>query len=111
MLDKQIFLDKYPALSGTIGGSFGDAENCDDDLNARETRTDLSAADRIELLKEILAEAHRLMTNIDEDWEGVAWTVNRQQLNSRDQVRDWFLRVMVIWQEELSRLQNGGSRE
>lgn len=102
------FADKYPALSGTLAGDFHDSETVDDESNARNLRNDLSAGDRIDLLDELLADAHNLMANIDRDWEVMITKANRQIYNATD-ARAWLMRVIVAWQEELARLRSNGS--
>lgn len=103
------FSDKYPVLSGTLAGDFHDSETVDDESNARNLRNDLSTEDRIYLLDELLADARKLMANIDADWEVMIAKANRQIYNAAD-ARAWLMRVIDAWQEELARLRSNGSK-
>ena len=103
------FYEKYPGLGGELGGYFHDTETVDDESNARNLRTDLTPDDRIDLLRELMGDAHKLMANIDDDWQAMAASANRQIYNVAD-ARAWLMRIMVVWQEELTRLQSNGSK-
>lgn len=107
-MNKHEFSQVYPSLGPALG-EFHDSETADDERNAKETRLDLPAGERAQLLARVLADAHQLMTSIDDHWESLAQKANRQ-LDSRDQARDWLIRVVVSWQEELSRLQGNSSK-
>lgn len=104
-MNRQEFTQKYPSLGPALG-EFYDSTSADDEQNARSTRRDLPENERAQLLQRVLADAHRLMSDIDNHWEGLAHKANRQ-LYSRDQARDWLVRIMTAWQEELTRLRGG----
>lgn len=103
------FIEKYPGLSGELAGHFHESETVDDEYNARNLRTDLPAGDRIDLLRELLADAHKLMANIGDDWQIMIEMANRQIYNLAD-ARAWLMRIIVAWQEELTRLQGSSSK-
>lgn len=100
------FDEKYPGLAGELAGYFHETETVDDEDNARNMRTDLSDDDRIDLLLELLVDAHKLMANMDDDWEVMAMNANRQIYNVAH-ARSWLKLIMDVWQEELARLQGG----
>lgn len=107
MIDEE-FQDMYPFLAPTLVG-LGDSDGMDDEENARHTGFGASPADRIRILTNVLADAHRVMANIDQEWKYVSDGANRQ-LDTKEQTRDWLLRVMTAWREELGRLQNVGAK-
>lgn len=100
------FDEKYPGLAGELAGYFHETETVDDESNARNLRADLSDADRIDLLIELLGDAHKLMANMDEDWQVMVANANRRIYNV-DDARSWLKLIMDVWQEELARLQGG----
>lgn len=102
------FDEKYPGLAGALAADFHDSETVNDESNARNLRNDLSSDDRIELLDELLRDAHNLMANIDGDWQVMIAMANRQIYDIAD-ARAWLMSVMVAWQEELTRLRGGKS--
>lgn len=59
------------------------------------------------MLRELLADALRLMVNIDRDWQVMIAMANRQIYNATD-ARAWLGLVMEAWQDELARLEDGG---
>lgn len=99
------FDDKYPTLSGTLASSFHDsADAFDDEGLARSLDSGLALDDRIRLFTGYVADARKLMVNIETDWEVMAAIANRPIRNS-EQARAWLLRVIAALQEELGRLQ------
>jgi hypothetical protein len=105
-IDWKGFDAKYQVLAGTLAGDFHDSESVDDENNARNTRTDLPADERMELLSELLTDAHKLMENLAVDWQVMAEMANRP-INSLPDARAWLTLVMVAWQDEVTRLQKG----
>lgn len=104
------FRNKYLSLSPTLASHFYDSDNAfDDEALARSIDDDRPVEDRIEVLRELLADAHKLMANLEEDWEIMAEKANRR-IHDLPAAREWLMRVVVAWQEELNRLQNGGSK-
>lgn len=105
-MNRPAFRDGFPTLSSTIGGDFGDSPAHDDESIARNFANEFPAEERARYLEVLLGEAHRLMKNIDEHWEALAKEANRR-LYTRDAARDWLVRIMTAWQEELARLRGG----
>lgn len=103
------FIEKYPGLAGELAGYFHESETVDDESNARNLRRDLSAGDRINLLRELLEDASKLTVNMDDDWEIMIEMANRRIYNVTD-ARAWLRSVMLAWQEELTRLQGNDPR-
>lgn len=108
-MNRKDFDKKYPGLAGALAGDFHDSETVDDESNARNLRNDLTSADRIDLFRELLRDGHKLMANIDGDWQVMIAMANRQIYNVAD-ARTWLMRVMVAWQEEMTRLQSNGAK-
>ncbi len=106
-MDRYIFNEKFPALASAFG-AFCDSPAHDDEKLAREVYAGDPAKVRAGLIAEALAEAHRFMATIDQDWAVLRGEVNRR-LYTRDESRDWLVRIMTAWQEELTRLRGGSS--
>ncbi|PIR18909.1 MAG: hypothetical protein COV48_04925 [Elusimicrobia bacterium CG11_big_fil_rev_8_21_14_0_20_64_6] len=109
-MNRPAFRERYPALSATIGGEFGDSAADDDEAIAHNFAAEFPPEERARYLGALLAEAHLLMDNIDEHWEAMAKEANRR-LYTRDAARGWLVRITIAWQEELTRLRDGGSQQ
>lgn len=105
-MNRPTFREGYRDLASTIGAEFGDSPAHDDESLARKLASEFPAEERARYLEALLADAHRLMKNIDEHWEAMAKEANRR-LYTRDAARDWLMRIMTAWQEELTRLRGG----
>jgi len=99
------FKENYPSLSPTLAGTFYDSEPPEDETTARNLRDDLPSESRIRLITRLLADSHRLMANIERDWDLLGERANRK-IHDSAEGRAWLIRIMVVWQEELTRLQS-----
>lgn len=93
----------YPTL-GEMLAIFDDFDTTDDVQNARTLLLEIPLADRIKVVTDALTEAHRVMADIEREWEHVGGIANRQIHNKEEAATG------SCASEELSRLQNGGSK-
>lgn len=105
-MNRPAFREAFPGLSSAIGGEFGDSPAHDDESLARNYASDFPADERARYLEVLLSDAQRLMKDIDQHWEAMAKEANRR-LYTKDDARDWLVRIMTAWQEELTRLRGG----
>lgn len=104
-MDRYAFREKFPALTSAFG-AFLDSPSHDDETLARELYGSDPSDIRAGLLAEVLDEGHRFMASMDQNWELLQGEANRR-LYTRDEALAWLMRMMTVWQEELTRLRGG----
>lgn len=104
-MNRQEFRATYASIASALGSEFHDASAHDDDRIARDIRVDLPHEQRARLIARIIADACRLLSDLNNCWELMAEEANRQ-IGSVDEAREWLDHIVDIWKGELARIEN-----
>lgn len=104
-MNRQDFRSKYSSVASALGSHFHDGSAHEDEKIAQEIRSDLPQESRVRLITKMLADANRLLPNLDDCWQLMAEEANRQ-IESANDAREWLSRIIAVWQDELDRIQN-----
>lgn len=98
------FYDRYSTLAGFLAGYFYSSSGKAEQQIALDMldESQQDPKDRPALLRELVADTKRLISNIHSDWSVFAEVSNRP-VHDSEAARAWLMGVLTVWENELKK--------
>jgi hypothetical protein len=101
------FTEKYPDLAPTLMGYFDMSDLTDEEIAQEAVKLeDRPAVHRAKVIDSLVKESHKLLLDIDRDWDAFGDVANRP-FRDAQQAREWLMRILAVWEKALREIDGG----